>query len=135
MNEGGKYLLDTNICVHLLRGHAGLRSKIASVGWRHCCISEMTVIELYYGAECSSKVSDNLNLVSEFISAMEIIPINVCIREFCRQKALLRKLGTPIEDFDLLIGTTAKAMGYTLVTANEKHMKRIKDVQIENWAV
>ena len=128
-----KYLLDTNICVHLLRGRTELRRKISSVGWSQCCISDMTVIELFYGAECSNNVTETVSLVKDFISNIEIIPVNVCIREFSRQKARLRRLGTPLEDFDLLIGTTAVAMGYIMVTQNVKHLSRIENICIENW--
>jgi len=37
-----KYLLDTNILVHLLRGHHGVAERIAQVGWDNCRISEIT---------------------------------------------------------------------------------------------
>lgn len=46
-----KYLLDTNICIHLLRGKYNVDSKIDSVGLGNCYISEITVAELKYGAE------------------------------------------------------------------------------------
>ena len=29
------------------------------VKWENCCISEVTVIELFYGAECSKAVEAN----------------------------------------------------------------------------
>lgn len=48
-----KYLLDSNICIHLLRNRAEVVEAISKVGWNNCCISELTVVELYYGAECS----------------------------------------------------------------------------------
>lgn len=50
-----KYLLDTNICVFILRGENNLKVKIQSAGISNCYISEITLAELYYGAECSNK--------------------------------------------------------------------------------
>lgn len=41
--------------------------------------------------------------------------------------------GTPIDDFDLLIGATAKAYNMVLVTENLRHLERIEGVTIENW--
>lgn len=46
-----KYLLDTNICIFLLRGKYDVDKKIDQVGLENCCISEITVAELKYGAE------------------------------------------------------------------------------------
>ncbi len=128
-----KYLLDTNICVFILRGRAELRQELLRVGWSNCRISEMTVAELFFGAECSSNVQKNVMLVKDFVSTIEVIPVNTCIREYSRQKARLRSLGTPIDDIDLFIGTTAVAMDYIMVTENVKHLGRIENIQIENW--
>ncbi len=130
-----KYLLDSNICIHLLRKRPEVIEAMERVGWRNCCISELSVVELLYGAECSSNPKRNKHTVAAFLNDMEIIPFSVCISEFCKQKARLRKLGTPIEDTDLYIGTTAVAMGYTLVTENTKHLARIDKIKLENWIV
>ncbi len=32
-----KYLLDTNVCVFLLRGKYNVDQKIDNVGWENCC--------------------------------------------------------------------------------------------------
>lgn len=46
-----QYLLDTNICIYLLRGKYNVDRKIDAVGLDNCFISEITVAELMYGAE------------------------------------------------------------------------------------
>ena len=38
-----------------------------------------------------------------------------------------------IDDFDLLIGATAKKYDMILVTENIKHLSHIPDVKIDNW--
>lgn len=48
---GKKYLLDTNICVHLLRGKYHVDASMDKVGFENCYISEITVAELKYGSE------------------------------------------------------------------------------------
>lgn len=50
-----RYLLDSNICILLLRNRSEVINNIRRVGWANCCISEMTVVELFYGAECSQQ--------------------------------------------------------------------------------
>lgn len=51
----GQYLLDTNICVFLLRGQYDVDKKIDEVGLENCHISEITMAELKYGAELGRK--------------------------------------------------------------------------------
>lgn len=50
-----KYLLDTNICIFLLRGKYDVDKRIDEVGFTNCYISEITVAELKYGAELGRK--------------------------------------------------------------------------------
>ncbi len=71
-----KYLLDTNICVYLLRGNQDVVKKIESVGWDNCYISEMTVAELVYGAECSQHVEENRKLVYDLCNSLHVLPIS-----------------------------------------------------------
>ena len=52
---------------------------------------------------------------------------------YAKEKARLRKIGTPIDDFDLLIGVTSVTHNLTLVTNNSNHFKRIKDIALEDW--
>ena len=58
------YLLDTNICVYFMRGKRDVAAKIAEIGLEHFFISEMTLGELLYGAQCSDRPSENIKKVS-----------------------------------------------------------------------
>jgi tRNA(fMet)-specific endonuclease VapC len=40
-----------------------------------------------------------------------------------------------VEDFDLLIGSTAVQGGFTMVTENTRHFQNIEGIQLENWVV
>ena len=44
-----RYLLDTNICILLMRGDAHLQQRVSEVGPASCFLSEITVAELLYG--------------------------------------------------------------------------------------
>lgn len=130
-----KYLLDTNICVYLLRGNSSVSKNIEDVGWDNCYISEMTVAELVYGAECSKHVEENRDLVYELCNNLHVLPISSCIDEFARQKAAMRRNGSLIEDSDLWIGVTAVVYNMIMVTENVKHLGRVKNIHLENWVV
>lgn len=128
-----RYLLDTNVCVYFLRERFGVAQRIATAGWRNCCISEITVAELLFGAENSNDIEKNIRLVEDFCENIEVVPITDALRVYAREKVRLRRQGTPIEDLDLLIGSTAKANGYILVTENIRHLGKVEDIEIENW--
>ena len=54
--------------------------------------------------------------------------------EICAdQKAVLRRNGRLIDDFDILIGSTALAHGLTLFTRNTWHFANIANLPLENW--
>ncbi len=128
-----KYLLDTNICIFFLKGKYNLNEKLKQVRLENCCISEMTLAELKYGAECSDRIADNRKMIDDFAKEITIIPIFNSLDIYAKEKAKLRKTGELIDDFDILIGATAIANDLILVTENEKHLIRISKVKIENW--
>lgn len=128
-----KYLLDSNICIYILRNKKNMRERLKNVGWSNCYISEMTVAELLYGAECSNAVEENKKEVLSFCSDMKVIPVGIALAEYAIQKARLRKEGTLIDDMDLFIGCTAVKSNCIMVTENVKHLNRIEHIHIENW--
>ncbi len=128
-----KYLLDTNICVHYFRGQFKLADKIQEVDLRNCAISEITLAELAYGAENSSDPKKNFKIIDKFAEQVKILPIFNAINIYAKEKARLRKKGTMISDFDILIGSTSIANGLIMVTENLKDLERISKIKIENW--
>lgn len=129
-----QYLLDTNICVFFLRGKFNLDDSIKEKGLENCFISEITVIELRYGAENSDDPVKSHKSVDIFLNGLSIIPMFGSIRRYAKEKVRLRKSGKPIHDeFDLLIGVTAIEKKLTLVTDNLKDFKRLDGIKIENW--
>ena len=61
-----RYLLDTNICVYFLRGNKRIADHIKNVGWENCYVSEITVAELLYGAECGASTKINKATIIDF---------------------------------------------------------------------
>ena len=73
--------------------------------------------------------------VDDFVSKFTIIPIFNSLDIYAREKARLRKKGTPLDDFDLLIGATAISNSLVLVTRNASDFERLEGIEIENWAI
>lgn len=127
------YLLDTCICVFLFRNKYDIEKRLEEIGTSQCYISEVTLAELTYGAYKSNRVQENLDLINRFVSRINIVPFIETIDFFAQEKNRLRALGTPIEDFDLLIAAAAYARDLTLVTDNVKHFQYIQGLKMENW--
>lgn len=128
-----RYLLDTNICIFFLKGKYNLNVKLKEVGLQNCCISEITLAELKYGAECSNRISENKEMIDGLTKELTILPIFNSLNVYAKEKARLRKSGKILDDFDLLIGATAIANNLILVSENEKHLSRMSKINIENW--
>lgn len=127
------YLLDTDICIHYFKDQFQLVQKIESVGIEQCFVSEITIAELTFGAYHSDRFDKHINEVVQLKQLFEVLPIFEAIDKYGAERARLRKAGLLIPDFDLLIGTTAVTHDLIMVTKNEKHLKRISDIQVENW--
>ena len=128
-----KYLLDTNICIHLFRGQFNLIEKFQKINLEDCAISEITLAELVFGAENSPNPKKNYKIIDNFSENVKILPIFNSIPIYAKEKVRLRKKGTMISDFDLLIASTAIANELIMITDSVKEFERISNIEIENW--
>lgn len=129
------YLLDTNICIYYIKGKYNLDQKFDSVDDNSLFISEITLAELKFGVENSAFPDKNRAVLQDFLSGIQILPIFESLDIFAKEKARLRKSGTPVDDFDLFIGASAVANDMVLVTNNVKHFERINGIVIEDWTM
>lgn len=127
------YLLDTNICVHFFRGNTRVLERMQSKRTENLFISEMTLGELLYGAECSDRPQENREMIEWLCKEIRVLPLTDVWEEFARQKSALRSKGMMIEDADILIGSTAIVNDLIMVTENEKHIGRLQGITIDNW--
>jgi tRNA(fMet)-specific endonuclease VapC len=127
-----KYLLDTNICIFFLQGKYGVKEKIQEAGRKNCYISEITIAELLYGAAYSNSEKHRHD-VEILLESLTVVPIYDSLPTYATTKASLRREGQMIEEFDMLIGSSAVHHGYVMVTENVDHFKRIPGIEIECW--
>ncbi len=132
-----KYMLDTNICIYLIkqkppkvfkhfRSHA-----VGDIG-----ISSITLAELRYGVSKSQHIERNRQALDEFILPLEIEDFDEkAAAEYGTIRADLEKAGKPIGSMDMLIAAHALAFGATLVTNNTKEFKQIRSLKVVDWTV
>ena len=116
-----------------MRGKFEMNRKIALAGISNCYLSEITVAELYYGAENSMNPKKTMRQTEEFVSLFHIVPFGGSLHSFGREKAYLTSIGRKIENFDMSIGATALQHKMVMVTDNVDHLGRIRGIEIENW--
>lgn len=131
-----KYLLDTSTCIELLRGNKHVRQHCIEHN-QFSCISAITAIELLYGAYNAPKKYQQQELAKArlLIDYYDIIGIDAIADAFCREKVRLEGIGQVIEDFDLLIGITARENGLIVVTHNTKHFCRVEGLKLTDWTI
>ena len=129
-----RYLLDTNIVSDLVRNPQGLvAQKICKVGEHRVCTSIIVASELRYGAvkKQSPRLTTQLHAI---LSALEVMPFeSPADAAYGTLRARLEKAGRPIGGNDLLIAAQALALGYTIVSDNEREFARIPGLAHENW--
>ena len=128
------YLLDTDTVIYILKADPTAVANLKKHIHDPIKLGTITLMELYYGAYKSQKVTSNLAKIKNLETVMEIIPVGEEVAElFGREKARLEKEGIPLDDFDLAVGCCALAHNLTLVTNNVRHFKRIEGLQVINW--
>lgn len=116
-----------------MKGKFDLEARFDKVNADSCFISEITLAELKFGVEKSERPENNRKVLDNFLTGVQILPIYHSLDLYAKEKARLQKAGTPVDDFDLLIGVTSVTHKLTMVTNNTNHFKRISGIKLEDW--
>jgi tRNA(fMet)-specific endonuclease VapC len=130
-----KYLLDTNICVYLIKQKPPqVFARFQSLAIGEVSISSITLAELEYGVKKSQAQQKNKQALEEFILPLVVIPFDkVAASYYGDLRASLERQGTPIGPLDLMIAAHALSLKTTLVTHNVREFARVAGLTIENW--
>lgn len=130
-----KYLLDSSICVFLIRHSPGpLARRIARRPTRDFGVSQITVAELQFGVERSSQPAGNQEALDEFLLPLTILDFDSAAAiAYGKVRRDLEKAGTPIGALDTLIAAHALSRNLTLLTHNLKEFKRVPGLKVEDW--
>ncbi len=129
-----RYLLDTNILSDLIRHPQGaIAARIGQLGEAAVCTSIIVAAELRFGAakRGSARLTGQMEAVLE---AFDILPFEApADAVYGEIRTRLEQAGTPIGGNDLLIAAQAQALGFTVVTDNEREFARVDGLIWENW--
>ena len=129
-----KYLLDTDICIYILRGQPKKvaerfrRLRPGDVG-----LSSIALAELAFGAAYGESPR-NRERLETFVAPLSVVDFDQeAALAYGQLRADLFRRGTPIGPLDMLIAAHALALDVTLVTNNEREFKRVPGLRVENW--
>lgn len=129
-----KYLLDTNICIFLMKNLPEVVEKRQKNRQLGIAVSSITIAELLFGVYKSDRIEKNEIALSQFLTEVEEIVFDSNAADsYGRIKAHLQRQGTPIGNMDTLIAAQALTSGLILVTNNTREFERVPKLVIEDW--
>lgn len=129
-----KYMLDTNICIYLMKHHPPeVAKRFAQCFVGDVVISAITLAELEHGVTCSGESeSHNRAALDAFVEDVPVAPFE---REAARAYGPARYATRERkrDALDKLIAAHAIALDVVLVTNNEADFMAYPGLRVENW--
>jgi tRNA(fMet)-specific endonuclease VapC len=129
-----KYMLDTNICIYVIKRRPVEVLETFNKYAGLMCISSITYAELCHGVEKSARPEQNRQAVEDFVSRLVILPYgDKASQHYGEIRAELEKAGTPIGVNDLHISAHARSESIILVSNDVTEFRRVNGLRLENW--
>jgi len=130
-----KYMLDTNICIGLIRQKTPkLIRRLTRCAPGEVGVSSITVAELAYGVNKSAQVEKNKSALERFLLPIEVADFDQRASvAYGLVRAYLEREGKIIGSMDMLIGAHALSLGILLITNNTDEFQRIPKLKVEDW--
>lgn len=133
-----RVLLDTNAVSALMRGNPQVIARLQAVPKQDVAVPQPVLAELAYGiarlprSRRKERLTRRLALIRDELARAAWT--DEVSDHFGAIKATLERRGLRIEDLDVAIAAHARAVGGTLVTAGHRHLVRVPDLEVEDWA-
>jgi len=130
-----KYLLDTNICIALIRQKpAALLQRLTSLQLGDAGISSITLAELFHGVEKSARPEQNMSALEQFLLPLDLADFDQdAALAYGKIRADLERTGQIIGSMDILIAAHAVSLNVIMVTNNAQEFQRVKGLFVEDW--
>ena len=129
-----QYLLDTNVCIDVLRKREPALSRIRTVPRHACAISTVTTYELLTGAKRSKDPIGETAKIRQFVLNVHELAFDPFAADRAAEvRADLERQGLVIGPYDLLLAGHALSRRLILVTDNTREFSRVSGLIIENW--
>jgi len=131
MPASGKYLLDTNIIIALLKGEQSVLDALKRA--EEVFIPVIAVGELYFGAAKSGRPEANRAVIDHFVQGRPLLFCDLAVaQEYGRVKGVLKTLGTPLPENDIWIAAIALRHGLTIIS-RDQHFLENSQIIATSW--
>jgi len=129
-----RYLLDTTIASHLMRGDMPhLRERFALMPMHRVAISIISRAELLFGLAKRGYPPRLTGKVREFLTGIETLPwMEEEADAYATIRAACEARGVTLSDMDMMIAAQAKAAGLILVS-RDRALARLEGLRVEDW--
>ncbi|MBH1928781.1 type II toxin-antitoxin system tRNA(fMet)-specific endonuclease VapC [Serratia rubidaea] len=128
------HMLDTNIVIYVIKRRPREVLALFNQHAGKMAISAVTYGELVHGVEKSARQVENLRVVEDFVSRLDVLPYtDKAAAHYGNIRADLERKGSPIGVNDLHIAGHARSEGLVLVSNNLHEFARIDGLRLENW--
>lgn len=129
-----RYLLDTNLCIRVLRDRPPAIRDRFNQDADALAISTIVLTELLHGAAKSARPEHNRREVERFAARLEVLTFDAAAADHAADiRAALERRGRPIGGYDLLIAGHARSRGLIVVTGNLAEFGRVEGLRCEDW--
>lgn len=129
-----RYMLDTNMVSHLLKGHPAAARRVVAAPMASLCISAITEGELLFGLARRPDAKRLHLAVRELLRRVDVLPWDSAAAErYGIVRADMVRQGMIMAPLDLLIATHALSKAAVLVT-DDRTFLQIADLHVEDWA-
>ena len=129
-----RYLLDTNLCIRVLRDRPAAVRQRFNLEADGLSISSIVLTELLHGAAKSARPVENRNEVQKFAASLDVLPFDARAADHAADiRANLERRGKTIGAYDLLIAGQARSLGLVVVTGNLAEFQRVEGLRCEDW--
>jgi len=129
-----RYMLDTDICIRVLRDRPQSARERFNAEAEGLCISSVTLGELLYGAEKSARPAHHRRQVDSFAALLQVLDFDgPAALHFAEIRASLERKGQSIGAYDTMIAAHARSRGLVVITGNLKEFSRVEGLRSKNW--
>lgn len=129
-----RWMLDTDTCIAIIKKHPVALRKLRGKSVGQVGVSSITLGELAFGAERSSRSTQAHEALGEFLVALEVVGFDdASAMTYGKVRASLEQRGKPIGPLDTLIGSHALEIDAIVVTHNIREFSRIDGLRLEDW--
>ena len=129
-----RFLLDTNLCIRVLRDRPPSLRERFNVEAESLTISTIVLTELLHCAAKSARPEGNRREVEGFAARLEVLPFDDGAAQHAADiRATLERQGRPIGGYDIPIAGHARSRGLIVVTGNRGEFDRVAGLRCEDW--